>query len=238
MEISKYWTSTSRTRIAFWSFLGISLAHLFALAAGISWTATWTKPLLLPVLAAGFYAFTRGRTRFSRYIFGGLLLSWLGDVLLMLVPVYGELFFILGLTAFLLAHVFYTSAFIMEARGNGWIRRSPWAVLPFLIYLIIINAWWWPDLGDMRIPVVLYSVVITVMGLSALNLRLRMQAGSYGMLMAGVILFLLSDSLIAVNKFKEAFSGASFLIMLTYILAQAFICTAAMGLFRDGKTGS
>jgi hypothetical protein len=62
--------------------------------------------------------------------------------------------------------------------------------------------------------------------LSALHLKERIGKSPYKMIVAGAILFVLSDSILALNKFDPAFRGITFmhaLVMITYISAQGFI---------------
>jgi uncharacterized membrane protein YhhN len=81
----------------------------------------------------------------------------------------------------------------------------------------------YPVLGDMRIPVVVYAVTITSMVLNALFRYGRTTATSFGLVMAGAILFMISDSILAINRFLDPVSHASGWVMLTYILAQYLI---------------
>ncbi len=210
------------------------LAGLELLAEAAEWrTAVWlTKPLLMPVLG---WAFQVGVRReggvFSNRIRMALLFSWLGDVWLMMVPTLGPAWFLYGLGGFLLAHGSYMLAFSGWSAGRpGWLRRRPWAAAPLVVYLVLLTAWWWSSLGGYRWPVVVYSLFITAMGLTALNLRERVPADIYRMLVAGAVLFILSDSLIAVDKFRQSVPGAGIWIMLTYTAAQYLLVRAAVGM--------
>jgi uncharacterized membrane protein YhhN len=75
----------------------------------------------------------------------------------------------------------------------------------------------------LRIPVLAYSLVLATMSLSAQNLYGLIQNKAYAWLVPGTVLFVISDSLIAFNKFGHPIPDASFLIMGTYILAQYLI---------------
>jgi hypothetical protein len=72
----------------------------------------------------------------------------------------------------------------------------------------------------LRIPVLAYSLVIIVMTASAHNLANLLATPHYWYLSIGTIVFVLSDGLIAINKFTTLLPPASFWIMLTYIVAQ------------------
>lgn len=136
----------------------------------------------------------------------------------------------LGLGSFLIAHLFYITAFFkFPEREKGWVRQKVWPVLPVLFYLVFMVFYLWPDLPSaFKIPVVVYSGVICFMLLSAMNMKGRMDEKQAWLLMLGALLFVLSDSLIAVGKFKstgispELFSIG---IMTTYLVGQYLIAS-------------
>ena len=195
-----------------------------------------TKPLLLLPLLIAWQSITLLKTRFDKLIAGAFLFSWFGDLLLMMVSsTWGQNvpFFILGLGSFLVAHLFFIAAFWhWKGQRTGLIQQKPWLLVPFLLFWGILMYILWPGLGDLRIPVTAYSLVIIVMTASAHNLWNLLAAPAKNYLSIGTILFVLSDSLIAVNKFASPFAGASFAIMLTYIVAQYLIYLGAKGM-RD-----
>ncbi|MEY3050372.1 MAG: hypothetical protein RLY31_157 [Bacteroidota bacterium] len=192
------------------------------------------KPMLMPALAWAFrLSVGSAAGSFERRILWALLFSWLGDMLLLLVPLLGPAWFVYGLAAFLTAHLWYIGAFAGWSPGGSWLRRHPWSAIPFVLYLVALTVWWWSSLGGLRWPVVAYSMVITVMGLSAWNLRDVLPAGVFRLLSAGAVLFILSDSLIAVDKFRQPIPVARIWIMLTYMGAQYLIVRAAVGMVTD-----
>jgi len=91
-----------------------------------------------------------------------------------------------------------------------------------LIWLTLITVLF-PVLGEMKMPVVVYSMTITGMALAALHRYQKTTAKSFWMVMGGALIFMLSDSMIAINKFLEPIPSANVLIMLTYIAAQYLI---------------
>ena len=92
---------------------------------------------------------------------------------------------------------------------------------------IFIESEIWPmmfkNLNEMKIPVIIYGIVISSFGASALMVYRQEKSTENGWLLLGALLFILSDSLIAINSFYSANEMYSFLIMTTYILAQYFI---------------
>ncbi len=81
----------------------------------------------------------------------------------------------------------------------------------------------YPTLGGLRMPVMLYALVITVMALQALFRFGYTSTKSFALIFCGAICFMISDSLLAINKFLQPVPMASLCIMATYILAQYLI---------------
>ncbi|MGH9755436.1 MAG: lysoplasmalogenase [Blastocatellia bacterium] len=152
-----------------------------------------------------------------------LAFSSLGDALLDLNP---EGLFIKGLLAFLVAHLIYILLFVRNWSRPLRLKRWQWALAAaVLIYSLLLSRWLAPSLGDLVGPVMLYVCVITVMALSAI-----LAGFSKPWVYSGVILFLISDSILAVDKFKAPVSLRGYLIWVTYYLAQFGI---AIGFLRE-----
>lgn len=201
-------------------FWGAAFLNLMSEVLSFSQGIYLSKPLLMPALALSLLAAARPVQRFQVLVLWGLGLSWLGDVLLMFAPDGGEHFFLAGLVSFLLAHLTYLTAFWGRSQGRGFLRDNPWLIFPFIAYLLLLNTWWWEELGGLRTPVILYSIVITAMAISALHLRGQIEESAWKWLFGGALLFVASDTLLAVNRFVIPLEGVGFWIMTTYILAQ------------------
>jgi len=80
-----------------------------------------------------------------------------------------------------------------------------------------------PKLGDLKIPVGIYAMTISLMLIETIKGYFNWKNDSKKYILIGAIFFVLSDSLLAFNKFYEAINNATFLIMITYIAAQYFI---------------
>jgi uncharacterized membrane protein YhhN len=194
----------------------LALAHIFAVYGHQSLLVYLTKPgAMLGIIAL---AVLRARLSFGRYtilILAGLVCSLVGDVLLM-VP--ADLF-VAGLVAFLIAHLFYIAAF-----RTGLKRISPlWLAMPFYgtgaVMLWILST----GLGEMLVPVTIYLIVILTMAWQAFY-RWRETRDQKALLAAaGAVLFVVSDSIIALNRFRAPFLLAEGLIMATYFSAQWLI---------------
>lgn len=219
------------SRILISLYLLLSLLHLYAEQYRIETLIFVTKPLLLALLSSWFYIQLRPLdSRDTRFILAGLIFSIGGDTLLMLVengPSNPDLF-LLGLGSFLLAQVNYTLGFVSFSDAKyGMVIRKPWHALPFLFYLFLIMGVLWKHLPEaMRLPVGAYSLAIMAMATAAYNLRTLLKRKYFLMLFAGVALFVLSDSLIALNKFmgdQVQIPYPRILIMFTYLLGQFLI---------------
>lgn len=177
------------------------------------------KPLLLPSLIAYYWVSTTDR---SMMMLGALVFSWIGDVLLM-----DNAYFIFGLISFLVSHILYIVTYKQHQHEetthalHGLQRiRFAFPVLLAGTGLIVIL---WPHLNDMKYPVLVYAGVITFMTLTALFRFGRTSVQSFAFVFGGAILFMISDSLLAVNKFIEPIAMGHFWIMLTYCGAQILI---------------
>lgn len=155
-------------------------------------------------------------SRKYRYaIIAGLLFSLVGDIFLML-PM--DLF-IAGLLSFLIAQLIYTYAF---RSGRSW-RFKLLAILPFVIFGVLIFAFLLPGLNGMAVPVAVYVVVIMTMAWQAWDQWDQVRARWALLAFIGAVFFVISDSILALNKFGEPFVAARALTLSTYYLAQWMI---------------
>jgi uncharacterized membrane protein YhhN len=186
--------------------IGFSVVFLFHLAGiihEIVWLVKLTKPMLIPFLGY----------------------SWFGDLLLMNTA--DPSFFLYGLLCFLVAQLCY-SYFFYRIMGQQKIKFSWLLFFPVVIYYTVLISWLAPQLGGMKIPVMIYGAVISMMLLLALHL-LYMPAIRAGRLFAlGAVFFVASDSALAINKFSAPFPHAALVIMVTYGLAQFLLTNGAL----------
>lgn len=167
----------------------------------------------------------------NKLILSALFFSWLGDIFLMFPRnEYSEqmqkLLFIFGLASFLIAHIFYVFTFLKEinsVKKVSLIVENPYLILPFLVFLFFLLYFLFPYLKDMKLPVVVYGSIINLMALMALNRKNLVIASSFYLVFIGALLFMISDTTIAVNVFYKAQPWHRIFIMSTYILAQALI---------------
>ncbi|MGH7857324.1 MAG: lysoplasmalogenase, partial [Candidatus Binatia bacterium] len=168
----------------------------------------------MPVLVAWVASETRTRpTPVSQALLVALVFSFLGDVFLM-IP--GDLF-LWGLGSFLVGHLAYIVAFWMRPPGAPRPTEVPRGgvslMLPIHFYAAATIAYLLPHLGDMRTPVLLYLAVIFAMGLTSVLRRGRVSSRSFWPVYAGACTFMVSDSIIALDRFVEPVPYGQVLIM-------------------------
>lgn len=195
-----------------------ALLHLVTTTYSFPTLNLVTKPLLMILLAGYFVSLVENSNRNLKIvILIALVFSWFGDTFLMLQGK-NALFFILGLASFLLAHIAYIFAFKKFHTALSTSAVIITSVM-FFGYSILLSYMLWSGLGEMKVPVILYAAVLTVMGIFGVIKNFRVS----NMVVIGALLFILSDSMIAYDKFVEPFNSSRFLIMSTYISAQFLI---------------
>jgi uncharacterized membrane protein YhhN len=127
--------------------------------------------------------------------------------------------FVAGLASFLVAHLAYLYAFA----GGRPAASAPGLLVVVAVVAGVVLALLWPGLGRLRVPVLFYVGVIALMAWSALarGWELRTAAALLGA--AGAALFMASDALLALDRFRAPIRGAQALIMTTYVAAQWLI---------------
>ena len=194
---------------------------------GYYWPSLWLvylfKPLatlFLILIALTHWIFNR--SSYAQWIAVGLAFSLFGDVLL----VWPNQYFRPGLAAFLLAHVAYLVAFTRGCRFPA--RLSVW-----LTYLLVAAAFYlvlFPTLpAGLRLPVLIYSALLATMGGQAMGNFLELKTPSSLRAAAGALLFLLSDLLLAFDRFRRPLIYSTILILTPYYLGQWLIASSTSG---------
>ena len=214
-------------------FIILLLANLISVYLNNDTLRVISKPLLMPVLAMYFITHTRGVvTPLKAWIILALGFSWLGDILLMFEES-NSIFFLLGLSAFFVAQIFYI-IFFHNIRMKEYIRGNALLLLIVIVYYFILISIISPHLGELKLPVRIYGVVLSFMVMLAMHTLFSKNRKAGRWMMIGAILFVASDSLLAFNKFYSSFDYAGVMIMLTYGVAQLFITGGAVKYIRDG----
>lgn len=179
---------------------------------------TFFKPLTtIFVIAVPFFAPKNGHVTFGRLVIVGLVFCLLGDVLLLF-----DAYFLFGLGAFLLAHILFSISFVQYMGFyKNWI-----AFLVLFGIAGVLFYWLRPDLGDLLLPVSIYVLIITFMAWQGVGLCMRKRNNAHALLAMAVLFFMLSDTLLAIAKFKTPFYLSGPLILSTYWLSIGLIANA------------
>jgi uncharacterized membrane protein YhhN len=196
-------------------FFTFSALEILAGTFGFREGVYLTKPLIM--LSIGiFYYYQRKNYlhKQDKIMLLAFFFSMLGDILLMLGK---EEYFKFGLGSFLITHLCLIRAFLSENR-----RTNLYARLGILIFGAIVFSYIKKQINSgLLIPVIVYLLAISVMAICASERKVNPE--SYRMVLIGAILFMISDSLIAIEKFAFLIPSPTLLIMGTYVFAQYFI---------------
>ncbi|MGW1198133.1 lysoplasmalogenase [Streptomyces sp. NPDC002536] len=188
------------------AFAAAAGVHLGALLTGRTRIERATKPVLMPLLAE--YVLLRGG---PRPLALALLFGCAGDTLL---QTGGDVPFLLGMGSFAAGHLCYLALFAKHGRPGRRLTAAYGTAWAGTLALL------WPGLdAELRVPVALYSLLLTTMALGATRAGTRPAVGG--------ALFLLSDTFIASRPQQQ------FWIMLTYLAAQYLLTE---GLLQAAET--
>jgi uncharacterized membrane protein YhhN len=200
-----------------WLFFVASLANLIGHAIENVDLANYSKVLLMPFLIYYVVESTKGSVNKQiLFLAVALIFSWIGDLFLI-----KEDFFLFGVGAFLLAQITYI--FIFYRAVNHSFSFSFLKALPYLLYATLFLFLVLPTAGNMQIPISIYGIILVGMGYFSLCRIGNTNRSSFMFAVAGSTLFILSDSLIALNMFYTEIPSRGLWVMSTYILAQFFL---------------
>lgn len=184
------------------------------------------KPLIMLWIGSYFYMHSRGiDQKVVKLALSAFVASWAGDLFLMFSEQF--LYFVLGIASFLTAQVFYVFLFLRTIELSGkksFLKKKPVWLTVYMVYGIIIYILLFPHLdGVLKVAVFIYILAIMSMSSMALNRLGNGHPRSFTLVFAGSLLFLASDSMIAINRFLVTIPYEGLLIMSTYIGAQYMI---------------
>ena len=214
--------STSLTSL-FWL---LAIIDILCIALKKTQIHSFIKPLLMPALMMLFFSSKHHSNK--AWIIAGLFFSFIGDVML-LFDQNNSLFFILGLASFLITHICYIVWFLkIKSNQKSMLSDRPWLAAIVIAYCVGLVFILYPGLGDLKIPVIIYAVVIGCMLLCSMYVFYKTGPSANWYFIAGALLFVASDSILAIGKFLSPFFLSHVLIMLTYCAAQFFIVRGYM----------
>lgn len=204
-----------------WLIFALCSALLFIYGLAIDSTELRLLSKGLPVLALIFWLRSAPAGAYRRWIRLGLLFSLAGDIILD----WPADLFAFGLGAFLIAHLCYLVAYLGDSR-----RLAPRALLLALaagggMFTMLASQ----PLGQLLMPVALYALTISAMLWRALAriAEPNIARSSAWLAAVGAVLFVISDSLIGINRFVAPFASAHYAIIVTYWLGQFAIAASA-----------
>jgi len=153
-----------------------------------------------------------GKLRYC--INGALVFSVVGDVFLSLTIANA---FIFGLGAFLVAQLIYTISFYRDRQPDNDLKPRLIGAVVVAIFSGAMAVYILPSTNELMVPVTVYLIVISCMGISALL------SGMDKLTIFGAGCFICSDALLAQSIFKSPLPLSDHLVMITYYLAQFFI---------------
>ncbi len=198
-------------------FLIVSMANFYSVYFDNFLVEMISKPLIVTFLAILYLINNSNKPSF--WFLSALLFSFLGDVLLL----FNDSYFVYGLASFLLSHIFYTIVTVKKIKTYS-IKNVVASSIPYVLFLIILLYLIYENLHDFLVPVIIYGVMISVFGVTTLVNFIQNKTTENGWLFLGATIFIISDSLIALNKFYETKHIYGILIMITYVVAQYLIC--------------
>lgn len=208
-----------KNKVALYIFISYSIFYLAMIALNQEEIARYLKPFLLPLLVVAVCLSEKFKTK--TLLLTALTFSWIGDVILLFADK-GEIYFILGLVAFLVSHVFYIVLFSKQTISKTISNKLSFiaSIGLILLYFFGMITTLGPKLGSLTVPVEIYAIVISSMLFFALKGSFQWNTIPYQAVLIGALFFIASDSILAFNKFYEPIPYASFLIMITYLAAQ------------------
>ncbi len=189
-------------------FLLAGIVFCYAIYIENDLLRTVSKPIPLLILLF----LLKPNSIFKKLIFAGFIFSLFGDIFLMNIID----MFILGLSSFLIAHIFYIIAFSKRIKSFKFLSS-----IPFYILAVVLAFYFYPHLGDMLYPVLIYIFVIMTMVWRAFLQRKYNNAAIFAFI--GASLFAISDSNIAFTKFIQDYEYSKIVTIILYWSAQFLI---------------
>lgn len=227
--------------IAYNTSKGAVINFTRALAAASGATGVWAwhlvfKPAAITitiifVASNAYQSSARGQFHYKSWglLLAALLASLAGDVFLML-----EGLFIPGLVSFLLAHLAYIA---LLGRSVRWFAHRG-ALLLTVAVGAAMYAWLWQGglPAELRAPVAVYVLVIALMAAQALGRAAQLQTDASRTVALGACIFMLSDSVLAVDRFVQPVPLALLWVLATYYAAQFCIVHGMVQELRTARS--
>ncbi|HET8859702.1 lysoplasmalogenase [Marivirga sp.] len=203
----------------------VAVAEIIALTFEIDILHQIAKPLLMISLLVYFWdkSDTRKNEKWVSFVTLGLVFSWIGDIMLLFTFKH-FMFFFAGLSAFLVAHIVFIFAYKKATFKDEF--KFKWSFFPFVVlgYVLLMAYLTLPYVDSIiQVPLVFYGLVLCLMILAAWYRKDQTTDESFQFVVLGAALFIISDSILAINRFSHTIPFSGVAIMGTYIIAQWLI---------------
>lgn len=208
-------------------FLIIVAGDLTGELLQIKWIDYSFKPFILIWIGGYFLMHARNiDKKVVQLAVFAFVFSWFGDILLMFSDI-DFIYFLLGLVSFLIAQIFYIFLFLRTINISGkmpFLKKKPFWLIAYIAFGLIVYTILYSNLDAvLRIAVFVYMVALLGMSAMALNRFGNGHPISFSLVFIGSLLFVLSDTMIALNKFLAPIPYEGIFIMTSYIGAQYLI---------------
>ncbi|RUA34404.1 MAG: hypothetical protein DSY77_05360 [Bacteroidetes bacterium] len=203
----------------------VAVVEIISLAFEIDILHQIAKPLLMISLLIYFWdkSDKRKNEKWVSFVTLALVFSWIGDIMLLFTFKH-FMFFFAGLSAFLIAHLVFIIAYkkaTFKDRLNVKWTFFPLVVLAYILLMAYLTL---PYVDSViQVPLVFYGIVLCLMILAAWYRKGQTTDESFQLVVLGAALFIISDSILAINRFSHTIPFAGVAIMSTYIIAQWLI---------------
>jgi len=203
-------------KIALFVFLIVSILDIIGIIFKIDSLTFIFKPFILLALL---FLYSQSVEFRNKWYAMALIFCFFGDVFLLYS---GENVFKFGLGFFLIAHLLFITIVAKRIEKisflNGFISIISFSIVLFLLLFLLKDS-----LNDLFIPVLIYGVVICTFGVVSLLDFLNTKSKKSLLMFLGAIVFIVSDAILAINKFYNAALALQVAVMVTYISAQYLI---------------
>lgn len=183
------------------------------------------KPLLMVALMIYFWSESDHRKdeKWVRHVTLALTFSWIGDIMLMFTHL-SFMLFLAGLSAFLCAHFIFIISYIRATRKNKIHVKFSIVPIILLAYFVMLSSIIIPYVAAIiQVPLAIYGLVLFIMASVAWYRKGETTNLSFQWVFIGALIFIVSDSLLAINRFSTTLPFANLAVMVTYIVAQWLI---------------
>jgi len=190
----------------------------------------FSKPLIMVSLIGYFLLhWTVLKESASKKLFLlALVGALMGDIFLL-----DDNYFVFGILSFLMMQGLYVACFLRDGKTNKNAQMAIVLLVPFSLYMLFLM---WSNLDEMKIPVIIYLIAILSMAISAAGRKSSWRG--YRMVLLGTLLFVISDSVLALHKFTPDIRLGSMTVMATYIAAQYLIVEGYLFAHTSSKTSA